>query len=919
MNTQSHRVRRFRAGHYASGCAVLALMTGLPAVALAQAAPSQEPVTTVDEIVVTGLRASLARAIDVKRNADTIVDSIASEDLGKFPDYNVAESLQRITGVSIDRSGGEGQFVTVRGFGPQFNTVLVNGRTIATENPGRQFSFDLLAAELISGADVYKSSSAILQDGGIGSTINVKSARPFDIDGQRLIVSGKANYEDLSEETAGDVFGLYSNTFADGRFGALLAVSYQQRKARIDQVATNGYYRTNVPGFANVLVPQNFDQIVDQQERTRLGVNGTLQYRASDRLLLTLDGLYNKFEVESDASSVGHFFSPSAFSNVTIDGNRTVTAFTQDISGHTDYITRTFNRPTEVKALGLNADWDLTDMINVKFDSSWSEATSDNGGNEVFSVIGFNNVVRWDNTAGGLPSIIPTSSVVNPNAGRAHFATREGLDVSETVYENKVDVTFLTDNDTFTALKVGAFYQDRTKENALIRSEANVGCSYCGYAIPVPASLLTTFDPGNFLGGQAGNFPRAWLTFDAEEYFAFLESRAAADAQDRAVGRPVGTLAAFLAQNNGYDAIRYPDSYEIQEKIAAGYAQADFRSTIGGLEWSGNVGVRYVHTDVESNGAQQTLLDILTIPGDSTAFTTVFAPGATPVTRESSYNDFLPSLNVKVQLTEDMVARFASSRTVTRPNVTLLAPRVNFTSVRPGNLEASGGNPDLEPYKSTNFDGSFEWYYQPAGYFTVAAFYKRVENFIVSQVATEQFTVANASGIFPGGVANFQVRRPRNLEEADVYGLEIGFQHTFDYLPAPFDGLGVTANATFVESSTGAAVNNGTSFALEGLGNSQNLVLFYEKGPIEARIAYNHRDEFIQTLANGTGGDPVFVKPESQIDLQARYAINDNISVFFEGVNVTDEKTEKVGLYENQFLNLTVTGARYAVGARFQF
>lgn len=918
MNTQPSSVRTPGARRFKTGCAVAALMLALPAAALAQDAETGDQ---VDEVIVTGIRASLARAIDVKRNADVIVDSIASEDLGKFPDSNVAESLQRITGVSIDRSGGEGQFVTVRGFGPQFNTVLVNGRSIATENAGRSFSFDLLAAELISGADVYKSSNAGIQDGGIGSTINVKTARPFDIGDQRVILSGKLNYEDLSEETAGDVFGLYSNTFADDRFGALLAVSYQQRKSRVDQVATNGYYRTNLTqlGLSNVLMPQNFDQIVDEQDRTRLGVNGTLQYRASDALTLTLDGLYNKFEVESTASSIGHFFSPGELTSATLDENRTVVGFNQNINGKTDFISRTFNRPTEIKAVGLNADWDVNDLINIKFDTSWSEATSNNGGNEIFAVVGFSNLVSFDNTGGGLPGVSAPNGFGDSNSGRAHFATREGVDTTETLFENRVDATFLTDNDTFTAVKIGAFYQDRTKENALIRSEANVGCAYCGYAIPVPAGLLTEFNPGNFLADEDGDFPRQWLTFDPEEYFAFLESTAAANAQDAAVGRPVGTLAAFLAQNNGYAPIRYPDSYEINEKVAAGYAQVDFETSIGGLEWSGNVGIRYVHTEVTSTGSQQTLLDLLTIPNDPTAYTAVFAPTATPVTRESSYNDFLPSFNVKVDLNEDMVARFAASRTVSRPNLTDLAPRVNFTNLRPGNLQASGGNPELEPFKSTNFDASFEWYYQPAGYFTVGAFYKRVDNFIVSEVGVETFTIANATNSFPGGLAPVNVRRPRNLEEADVYGLEFGFQHTFDYLPAPFDGLGVTANATIVESNAGESAAGGTSFALEGLGDSQNVVLFYEKGPIEARIAYNRRDEFLQTLANGTGGAPIFVLPNAQIDLQARYAITDNVSVFFEGVNVTNEKTEKVGEFENHFLNLVETGARYAIGARLEF
>jgi iron complex outermembrane recepter protein len=881
--------------------------------ALAQAAPTAD-----EDIVVTGIRGSLSRAIDTKRNAALIVDSISSEDLGKFPDSNVAESLQRITGVSIDRSGGEGQFVTVRGFGPSFNNVLVNGRTIATENAGRAFSFDLLAAELISGADVYKSSIANLQDGGIGATINVKTARPFDIDGTRTVLSGRVNYEKLSDKFAGTAFGLFSTRLADDTLGILVSASYQRRKAQINTVATNGYFRADLPlaGLNGVNFPQNYDQIVDEQDRERIGITGTVQWKPTDKLLLTVDGLYNKFTVDSTANSIGHFFSPGSVTAATIDANRTVTRFSQNADGHTDYISRTFNRPTELQAYGANLSWTPTDLITVESDTSWSRAKSNNGGNEVFAVIGFNNAVTFDNSGSGLPGITAANGFTDPSVGRAHFATREGFDVSEEVFEQRLDATFRNEGGTISAVRVGGYFQDRIKANTLLRSQNDVGCAYCGYAISTPAGLLQPFNPGSFFVGQGADLPRTWLSFDAEDYFTFLESTAAANAQDLAVGRPVGSLAAFLAANNGYDPIRYPDSFRIKERVIGGYAQLDFASTIADLPWSGNIGVRYVHTRLTSNGSQQQLLELQPIPGDVTAFTAVFAPTAQPVTRQTSYNDFLPSLNVKVDFTDDIVGRFAASRTITRPDLTLLAPRVSFTNLRPGNLQASGGNPDLKPYKATNADLSFEYYYQPGSFFTVAAFYKRVENFIVNQLGDEVFQIG-ANSAFPTGAANFRVLRPRNLEDADVYGVEVGFQHSFTYLPGVLSGLGVTANATFVSSS--AALTTGAVLPLEGLGDSQNLVLFYDKGDFEARIAYNRRDEFIQTASNGTGGDPIFVEAQGQVDISARYDISTNVSVFFEGINVTNEKVNRRGAFDNQFLSIVESGARYALGARVTF
>lgn len=908
-----------------ASCAAIAFVAAFPVAAQTAAdpegpGPRAEVDAPGDEIVVTGLRAGLNRAIDTKRNSDIIVDSIASEDLGKFPDTNVAESLQRITGVSVDRSGGEGQFISVRGFGPQFNTVLVNGRSIATENAGRAFSFDLLAAELISGADVYKSSNAGIQDGGIGATINIKTARPLDYDGQKIILSGQANYEQLADEFAGDGFALYSNTSADGRLGILASVSYQRRKALVNTVATNGYYRTNLPlaGLTNVNFAQNYDQISDAQDRERIGVNGTVQFEASDKVLLTVDGLWNKFTVDSTANSVGHFFSPGSATSATVDGNNTVTSFSQNATGHTDYINRTFNRPTELVAFGANLQWSPSDLIDVTLDSSYSKATSNNGGNEIFAVIGFNNAVTFNNTGSGLPDLTAANGFVDTSVGRAHFATREGFDRSEEKYENRLDATFRSEGGFIDAVKVGAYFQDLTKRNTLVRTEANVGCAYCGYAIPVGAGLLQPFNPGNFFNNAGGNFPRQWLQFNAEDYFTFLESTAAANAQDLAVGRPVGSLAAFLAANNGYDAIVYPDSFAVKERVIGGYVQSDFKSEIGGLPISGNFGVRYTRTRVNSRGSQQELLDLRVIANDTTSYTGVFSPTAVPVTRITTYDNFLPSFNAKIDFSDDVIGRFAASQTVTRPDLSLLAPRVSFTNLRPGNLQAAGGNPELNPYKSTNFDLTGEWYYQPGGYFTVSAFYKRVQDFVGSSVAVEPFTIANADNIFPGGAAPFNVQRPRNLGVIDVYGVEVGFQHNLTWLPAPFDGFGVTANATFVDSSS-ATTAAGNTLALEGLGNSQNAVLFYEKSGLQARLAYNHRDEFIQTLANGTGGQPIFFRGYGQFDASASYELTPYATLFVEGVNITNAKTRTRGEFDNQFLSIVDTGARYSVGARFNF
>ncbi len=920
MESRLHAARAFTRRNLAAlagGASVAALVMAAPGLALAADAPASEP-TTVDAVVVTGLKASLANAIAVKRASDVIVDSIASEDLGKFPDSNVAESLQRITGVSIDRDQGEGRLVTVRGFGPQYNSVLVNGRTLASENPGREFSFDLLAADLISGADVYKSSNAALQEGGIGSTINLKTARPLDIKGQKIVLSAKENYEDLSGKSSPDLFGLYSNTFMDGRLGVLGSVSYQQRQARIDSAVVEGYNHTSVGGnvgapILNVSAPADYYQLVDQEDRKRTAVTGTVQYRATDNLTLTFDGIYNKFDVKSVASEVSHYFTPGDLTNVTLDANRTVTSFTQN-TVHTDYVATNVNRPTELKMAGFNADWHPNDHVNIKFDTSWSQAEDNNGGKKIFAVIGFTNPATFTSTGGGLPNLTAVNSFVNPALGRAHFATYQGSNIRDTVYETRLDGVFKTDYENFTEVRAGAIYSDRTKTNQLIQTSSNVWCTYCGYPIPVPASLLKAFSPsGGFLSGEGGNFPRQWLTYDPKAYFAFLESQAAANAVDAATGKPIGTSYANILALGGYKPVLQPSSYEVNEKVFGGYLQADFKGVIGGMKWNATVGGRYVHTELTSTGTEQPLTQLDPNPLDSTTYNATFGTSA-PITQSTAYDNFLPSLNVKVDVAPDMLVRFAASQTLTRPNLTDLAPQLTYTNLRPGVLLAAGGNPALTPMKSTNFDLSYEWYYQKSGYFTVAAFYKDLKDFIVDGVANEVFPVT-INTTPPSSSATFAVTRPRNVANAEVHGIEIGFQHTFDYLPAPFDGLGVTANATFVSSGAGS----GPGLALPGLGDSQNLVGFYAKGPIEVRVAYNHRDGFLSTQSNPTGGDPINTKSAGQIDVQASYRVTPNLTLVAEGINLNDAQTRTYGQYASQFVSLVETGPRYAVGARLTF
>jgi iron complex outermembrane receptor protein len=926
MKARKRGVYGLRIGSSFAGGGAVAWAAALPSTVLAAQA--------LEEVVVTGIRGSLSESAEIKHTSNLILDSISSEDLGKFPDSNVAESLQRIPGVSIDRSDGEGRFVTVRGFGPEFNTVLLNGRTFASDNEGREFSFDLLAAELIAGADIYKSALASVPDGGIGATINVKTPRPLDLGGFKAIVSGKGLYEDISEEVAPQGFALLSDVFADGKLGVLGAVSYQERKSLINFTRNNGYLPrsivgpTSAPLFTNVFAPRNLDVGHDTQDRKRRGVNVTAQYRPVDELTLTLDGLYNKFDVESAVQSLGSWFEPSSYTAATIDENRTVTSLTTN--GNADFIAESNKRFVTTRALGLNGAWRASDAIAIDADVAWSESEDDAGGKNYFTVIGVATPYSFTQATGdSFPSVFGySSSLTDPTVGRTHLAQRSGDDQREQVVESKLQLEWSPEGDFVQAARVGGLATRREKQSTLVQTDGNITCLYCGYPTLAASDLLRPLDLGSFLGG-GGSVPRRFQTYDPEAYFAFLESAQAAAALDVARGVAPGTSAAALAEAGGFAAVPQPSSYSIDEDVLAGFVEFDFGGMLGAMPWFLNLGVRYSRTEVDAAGQQLELIDILPVVGDPTIYQGVYANDGDPQpTREdSSYSDVLPSLNFKLELTPEVVGRFSASRTLSRPQVQDLAPRTNIDTLRPASLSASGGNPALKPYTADNYDLSFEWYPNKTTMLSAALFYKDVKDFIVQTRADEVFTIANAGGLPVGGLitgpneATFSVRRPRNFDNATVRGAELNLVYSFTELPGWLSGFGTQLNATFVESDVSFAPDsNTTSFALEGLGDSQNATVFYEDERFGVRVAYNRREGFLEQLVtSGQGGDPVYRRTYDQIDLRLSFMITAQIQTFLEGTNVLGEEIITTGRFDNQVLSYVDTGARWALGVRATF
>ena len=962
-----------------TACAVAAVLSTMVAspLVLAQDAAQQE----VETIAVTGIRSSVAKSMDVKRSSAGVVDAISAEDIGDFPDTNLAESLQRITGVSIDRSGGEGQLITVRGFGPQFNTVLVNGRQMASENQSRAFSFDTIASELVSSLDVHKTSTASMQSGGVGSTINVNTARPFALGGFKVAGSVKGVYDENSESTTPQLSGLISNTFNDDTFGVLLAVSHQERETRLNQAQIDGWLENvGVPNpvtesgeawDGNVFSPRNYDHKVTFEDRTRTNANLVLQYAPSDDLVITADALYSKFDVESNATSYGHWFTAPNIQGVaddgslfdangdrlspTVDANGTVIDLYQEVGLATDMHAKTFDRLTDTLSLGLNFDYQYNDNLNLKFDLSHStaEREANNGGGDQLSLIGYANRVRFqvdDNIlpvasmfadananiysgqqeidgaivaspVDGFPaydsSLTPAgvSDLLDKDNSRAHVMLRRGWAVEDEVTQLRFDGEYFTDDGGITEIRFGTQYSNETKSLTRWDNEGvGIHCSYCGYPdLPeIPADAQYVFNAGNdFLSSVSGSgrMPTSWLAHNGEANFAFLEN--------------------YYQSVNGsaisFDAVRRNNSFDVEEQILSAYVEMDFEGEVGDMLLSGTAGFRYESTDVTVTGTEAPIIQLTVL--DQTEMLAQYGE-AQPIDVDADYDVILPNFSMKLEITDDLIARAAVSTTITRPTLESMSPVTVITTTRQGgDLTSTSGNPGLEPFESDNFDLSVEWYYDIASYASIGYFRKHVSNFIVNSQEDRTFTLSDGSLLTdpstgtdssgPDGadsVAVFTNTLPNNGENAIVDGFELAWQHSFD------SGFGVLANATLVDSDAKLdPYNINQVFALTGLSDSYNLVGFYENDDFMIRLAYNWRGEFVQSLTQSQGDGPTIVEDYQQLDLSASYELSDSLGIFFEGINLTEEYVHKRGRFSNHMLLVEDSGRRWAFGVRGSF
>ncbi|WP_448664096.1 TonB-dependent receptor [Sphingomonas sp. CJ20] len=901
----------------------LAAFAPLAAQAQTQSAPTatEGAATGDDEIIVTGTRASLARALEIKRETIGVVDAISAEDIGKFPDQNIAESLQRITGVSIDRTNGEGGSITVRGLGPEFNTVLLNDRLLSTSAGGRSFSFDILSSELISGAEVYKSSEARLQEGGIGSTVILRTARPTDRAGLRIAGSIAGRHDNTADKITPYFSGVISKSNEDRTFGVLASVIYDKRISNLTNISTDGWIinqriDTNGDGIkdrSGVALPRTLNFTSTRNDRERIGGTFALDYELSPALKFTMDALYTQQKTASRTNQLGFYTDPDRITTATVNDNGTATQFavlpaTATSGVAADNILATNPQDARTYQIGARLQWKASDTLTLVFDGAHSNSRS--ASDQLFYVVGTRQVgVTPTFTLSG-PDGLPTMTNILPtddkSAPRLHCCSERGNRVGDTVNQATIDGTLDIDWGALSKIQAGVLFTNRKKTTVSRESPEPLGCFYCGYQALAPSSLFTTFN-ANVLGR-----PLKWLDYDRDALVAYYGSQAAVSqvGGSSAAGEAARQrfLAVYSGNNNSLNPIdRERGSGTVRENTFAGYVQASFEGDMGSKRWTAMAGARLIRTDLHATGYSVTLLNIIQNPADPTAAVPVYSP-TVPVTADNDYTYLLPTLNFRLDLTDALTFRLAGSRTLTRPTLGRLGLSQDFVFRPPNSNTVSGGNPYLKPFLAWNADASLDYYFNRTSYVSLAGFYKKLQNFIISGQQPEQYF-----GL------TFIANRPYNAQNGEVYGFEAAVQTTFDFLPAPFDHLGGSANYTKVESSIrfDPSLSNQT-FNVEGLSDSANLVLFYEDDIFQLRGAYNWRAPFLRQTF-GPQSQPENITGYTQIDLSASVRLTKNFTVFGEVLNLTDEQFSSYSRFEERLITQSDQGRRVTLGVRANF
>ncbi|MCI2283532.1 TonB-dependent receptor [Colwellia sp. MSW7] len=994
---------------------ILAALSSMTVATMGYAA--EDEAKDVEIITVTGIRGSLLRAMDVKRSSDGIVDAISAEDMGKFPDTNLAESLQRITGVSIDRASGEGSKVTVRGFGADKNLITLNGRQLPTTTGDRTFDFANIASESVSGVTVYKTSNASVTSGGIGATIDLQTHKPLQSPGTKASFGTKFVNDSSTDQgsTTPEISGLYSQTFADEKFGISLSGSYQERESGMQQFFQDQGYRasdysntgwggvpagadggTNRPTSGNYSNPQQPRYVFEERQRERVNGQLVLQFKPIENLTTTLDYTLIRNTVEEQHTDASVWFNYAGDRSESVwDGspNAVPLIYSEiyEINSDADFADTSltvgsWGNEQKTDSIGLNIDWQVNDDLNLVLDHHSSKASMQatdprHGTRNNLQLPSYTRTRTGLDLTGDLPGIA-TGNIESftPETMRLSGIWFANDKYSSEIQQTQVKGEYVINDEVSIDFGVSVNTVNNHYRHTQVQRADWGGVGVEGDFADInwrEDTILDKFDAksGNFEGTPTQSDYDLFNTI----YFAdFDEIIRAAEFADPVANvdslwgdckAPAGASAGpngeghFCASTNwDADTNRFTE-----EKTTAYFTQVSYISEINDMPFSAFFGLRYETTDVDSKASAPGYSSIEWNEDTATSVTGV--TGIESLHQSADYSQLLPSISVNLELTDDIVLRAAAGKTISRASYNQLQ---GGTTVNTGGslsgYSGNSGNPALKPLESINFDVSAEYYYDEGSYVSLGYFRKDVTNWITTGTVDsaifnlpnpldgEKFRAATAAlganasnqeirdyiftnyaddpnvqpnfdedGLLDGGkiigdpttdnIANFRLNVPVNGDnEETIDGIEFNVQHIFGD-----SGFGGIFNYTLTDS--GLAYDNNSlqdTAALTGLSDTANIVAFYDKDGIQARIAYNWRDEFLnERRVNGDLTAPIYTEAYSQIDFNVSYdvAAVEGLTVFIEGINITNEYGRDTRLT----YKLTQTGARYAVGARFSF
>lgn len=904
--------------------AVHVLLAGVmvAATASAQEAEQSTGAATVEEVVVTGYRQSLEQSLEIKRATSGAVDAIFAEDIADFPDTNLAESVQRVPGVSIDRVGGEGRQISIRGLSPEFSRVRINGMealttTSATDavgtNRSRAFDFNVFASELFNQIAVRKTSSAEIDEGSLGATIDLFTARPLDFEGFKFVTSYQQGYNELSDKADPRAVALVSMSNDERTLGALFSVAYSRRQTREEGVQSGGwernantattgdFWQSLPPGLSadeqarvNNAVHARFPRyVMFEHDQDRLGLTGSIQWAPTETTTLSFDVLHSKL----DAERTEPFLEAISLSRGNPSGRGATDVLDYEIDANGSMVYGVFNDVdvrsenrldewnTEFNQFSLTLDQEITDRfrLNALVGTSKSELEVERATTIILENFDSDNFVYDFRGNSKRPFISYGFDVSNPANWTLSEVRERPSNQSNEFDTARIETTFDI-NDTF-KLKSGVSWKEYGFDvTAGARDKTLTGANAsCGTTVTDALGRQQGYGDNDLAAGMARNF--------------FVgDVRAVADAIGLYTDDVCFPLRATAA-----------DVRSVVEEDLGYHVQVDFDTTLLGLPFRGDVGVRYVETDLSSTG-------LLVGSGQNVT-----------ATEKNKYSDTLPAVNLVVEPVRNVLVRGSFSKVMSRPPLGSLSPGISIGgfSTPP---TVTVGNPDLKPFRADAYDLSAEWYFSDEGLVALALFRKDIDSFVVNNVSFANWSTLGYPDSLLDQVPalptqDFEIRRPINGNGGKLEGFEIQYQQPFTFGPQWLNNFGTILNYTNVESKVNFAEQGQPPRILNLVGLSEqsaNATLYYDNQIFSARVSVAYRDQFMTSANSRVPNDMDFTDESTYVDFSTSYKINDHFKVSLEALNLTDEyRTDLMDSNAERINNYVHTGRQYYLGLQY--